>query len=428
MKVNWRNLLWGGKLGNLIDFKNIRPKNQALDVNSDQFYDLLGTNMPSMSASGVMINKETAMKFSAVYGCVSLMAGTIASLPCRVYTDAEGYDQVVPGSRLHPILNRQPNKIMTSLIFWETMCWNLFLAGNAYAIISRTKLGDPKSLTWIPVDSVTPKLNDAKTRLVYQIHLPNRTVQFDQDDVLHLACIGWDGTKGMSIISAATEGIGLGLAGEKFNAHFFTNAVTSDISISYPNKLTPEAREELTKYLQERYSNIENLRKPFIGTDGADIKKLGMSATDAQMIEARDYQVEDICRFFGVPPWMVGAMKKTTSWGTGLGEQVQGFVKFTLRKHLKRIEQEIDRKLIRHPQRFCKFNLDALLRADIKTRNEVYKIALGGNQAPGYMSKNQVRKTEGMPPDPDPASDKLYEPPVKFTADKEPKEDGTDEE
>ncbi len=390
-----------------------KAKNQSYDLSDDKLFDLLSSSS-SVSQAGIVVDEANAMKFSAVYACVSLMAGTIASLPCQIKTDKNGYDEIVKGSRIFPLLNRQPNIVTTAFVFWEAVCMNLFLSGNGYAIIFRHKTGDPKSLYWISSQNITPQFNKEKTRILYKVTLPGESVVFDQDDVLHFPCIGWDGLQGMSPITAASEGIGLGLAGEKFNAHYFTNSITSDIAITYPTRLSPEARKELEKYLKERYSNTEKLRTPFIGTDGAEVKSLGMSANDAQMIEGRDYQVEDICRFYGVPPWMVGAMKKTTSWGTGLGEQVMGFVKFTMRKHLKRIEQEIDKKLIRDPSKFCKFNLDALLRADIKTRNESYKIALGGNQAPGYMTKNEIRKIEGLAPDSDPKSDRLYEPVEKI--------------
>lgn len=387
----------------------------ALDINDDRLYEALTKGLPSMSAAGIPITEENAMKFSAVYGCVSLLAGTIASLPIKVFeerTGRAGFQKEITGTRLNTILNRSPAPTMTAYVFWETIAMNLFLAGNAYALIARTLLGDPKYLIWLPAQHVTPKFNEKRTRILYGVSLPSRTATYDMDDILHFPCIGWDGLTGMSPIKAATEGIGLGLAGEKYNAHFFTNSITSDIGLIYEKPMTPDAKRALEEYLEERYSKIENLRKPFVGTGLKDIKNLGMSASDAQMIEARDYQVEDICRFYNVPPFMVGAMKKNTSFGAGLTEQTQGFVKFTARKHLKRIEQEIDRKLIRNPKRYCKFNLDALLRADIKTRNEAYKVALGGNQMPAYMTPNEVRRIEGFPPDQDPASDRVYSPPA----------------
>lgn len=384
-------------------------KVKALDLNDDKLYDIM-TNLSGNSASGVAVNEQTAMKFSAVYACVSLLSRTLASLPCRVFTDVNGFDELVTGSRLTPLLTREPHPVTTAFIFWEAIATNHLLGGNGYAIIARTKVGDPKSLIWAPSQLVTPKLNADKTRLLYTISANGKTATYDQDDILHFPAIGWDGLKGMSPISASNEAVGLGLAGEKYNAHFFTNAITSDIAISYEKSMSPEAQRELEKYLSERYSNTDNLRKPFIGTNGAKITNLGMSASDAQMIEARDYQVEDICRFYGVPPWMVGSTAKSTSFGTGLSEQMLGFVKLTLRPLVKRFEQEIDRKLVRHPQRFCKFNIDAILRADIKTRNEAYKVALGGNQIPGYMSQNDVRRKEGLPPDTDPKSDELYRP------------------
>lgn len=393
-------------------FTKKKPENTTYDLNDDKLFDIM-SDVSAMSAAGIKVNEKNAMKFSAVYACVSLMAGVLAGLPKKIKTERNGYEEDVTGSRLLPLLNRQPNIMTTSFVFWETILLNFFLSGNGYAVIYRTKLGDPRAIYWIPSQNVSPKFNQQKTRILYHITLPEKTVVFDQDDVLHFPCIGWDGLRGMSPISAASEGIGLGLAGEKFNAHYFTNSITSDVSITYPKALSAEAKSELEKYLKERYSNIDNLRKPFIGMNGAEVKNLGMSASDAQMIEGRDYQVEDICRFYGVPPWMVGALKKTTSWGTGLGEQVMGFAKFTLTKHIIRFEQEIDKKLIRNPQRFCKFNLDALLRADIKTRNEAYKVALGGNQAPGYVTPNEIRKKEGYPPNEDEKSNKIYQPPEK---------------
>lgn len=403
--------------------RKTKVENQALDLNDDKLYDIM-TSLPGMSSAGVAVNEQTAMKFSAVYSCVSLLSRSLASMDCQVYTNKNGHNELVTGSRLVPILNRTPNQMMTGFVFWEAMALNHLLSGNGYAIIARTKVGDPRALIWVPSQLIEPRLNAQKTRLLYKVTADGKSAVYDQDDILHIPALGWDGVKGMSPISAATEGIGLGIAGEKYNAHFFTNAITSDIAISYDKPFTPEARKELEAYLVERYSNLDNLRKPFIGTNGAKVVNLGMSASDAQMIEARDYQVEDICRFYGVPPFMVGAMKKNTSFGAGLAEQMQGFVKLTLRPMVNRFEQEIDRKLIRDSQRLCKFNLDALLRADIKIRNEAYRVALGGNQVPGYMSQNDIRRLEGLPPDPDPKSDELYRPPVATT---EPTEGAEDE-
>jgi HK97 family phage portal protein len=401
-------------------------KNRALDLGDDKLYEAM-QDVGSVSNCGISVTEESAMKFSAVYSCVSLLAGLLASLPFKVITTENGYEESVESSRLLPLLNQQPSSTMTAFVFWETIGLNLFLSGNAYAIISRTKLGDPKALIWVPSQFVTPRFNSNKTRIIYTISADDKGASYDQDDILHFPCIGWNGLKGMSPITAATEGIGLGLAGEKYNSHFFTNAVTSDIAISYDKPMTPEAQSALEKYLSNRYSNVDNLRKPFIGTNGAKITNLGLSASDAQLIEGRDYQVEDICRFYGIPPWLVGAMKKTTSWGTGLSEQTLGFVKFTWRKHAKRVEQELDRKLVRHPKRRCKQNLDSLLRADIKTRYDSYKVALGGNQVPGFLSVNMVLKIEGLPPINDPRYDKPYMP-IDGTTTEETTETGTDEE
>ena len=137
---------------------------------------------------------------------------------------------------------------------------------------------------------------------------------------------------------------------------------------------------------------------PIVADNGAKVTRLDFKADESQLMESRSFQVEDICRFYGVPPHMVGHTSKSTSWGTGIEEQTLGFVKFTLRDILKGLEQEIDRKLLRSAKFYSKFNLDALLRADSKGRADFYKAALGGTQNPGFMTVNEVRALENLAP------------------------------
>lgn len=393
----------------------IKNEVETLDLNDDRLYDKLNDVIGATSNSGPVITATTAMKFSAVYGCVSLLAGTIASLPFEIYDDSGDHPVKSFGHGVFSLINKTPCTMVTAFVFWETMGYCLFLTGNAYALIGRSKLGTPKSLNLLLPGSVTPKYNDSKTRLQYKISLINgASIVVDQDDVLHFPCIGWDGLQGMSPITAAREAIGLGLSGEEYNARYFTNGNTSDVVISYEKGMQQDTAEKLREYLQKRYGGLENAHLPLVLTEGGDAKSLTMTAEDAQLIESRDFQVEDICRFYGVPPHMVGANKKTTSWGTGMEEQTMGFVKFNLRRHLKRIEQEVNRKLIRSPRYYSKFNLDALLRADTKTRYEAYQKGIGGNQVPGWMTPNEARRMEGLPPDPD--GNKLYTPPKGGTA------------
>lgn len=413
----------------------IRRKNKSKDkvkdsyngeISLDQAVELIANEIGAVvggkSGSGFSVNEETAMRFSAVYACVSLLAGTIAALPCEIFQrvgqDERDYAFNHPAFKL---VNSQPNNFMSAYVFWETIGNDCFLAGNAYGAIGRKANGDPSSISWLPSRAVTPFFNPDKTRIWYRFPIAGgKTVVFDQDDMLHFPCIGWDGLQGMSPIKAARESIGLGLAGENFNAKYFTNGVQSDIAISFPKPLGEKAKKAFKKHLKDRYAGPDNSRLPLVLSSDAKVTNLQMNAEDAQMMHSRVFQIEDICRFYGVPLHLVSSTEKTTSWGTGIEEQTIGFVKFTLRKRIKMMEQEINRKLIRSNEYFAKFNMESLLRGDVKTRAEFYKVALGGNQVPGFMTVNEMRKLENRKPFDDPKYDHPYEPPQKDETKQQP--------
>ena len=198
------------------------------DISLDKAVEVITSELGvgGYTGSGQVVNEKTAMQFSAVYACVSLLAGTIASLPFEVFKQiAPGETDIDKSNPVYPIINSTPNPVITAYVFWETVCSELFLNGNGYAVISRSQNGAPSAIYWLPQRSVTPFLNPDKTRIWYRVDLGQALNQvFDQDDILHFPCIGWDGLRGMSPIACASESIGLGLAGENFNSKFFTNA------------------------------------------------------------------------------------------------------------------------------------------------------------------------------------------------------------
>nr|WP_268967734.1 phage portal protein [Zooshikella ganghwensis] len=154
----------------------------------------------------------------------------------------------------------------------------------------------------------------------------------------------------------------------------------------------------MRNYWFKKHQGLENKHLPAVITGGGEFKETTLSPQDSQIIQTRKFQVCDIARIFGVPPHLVGETEKSTSWGTGIEQQSIGFVQYTLRPHLTRIEQEVNRKLFRSDSFFAEFNVNGLLRGDIKGRNEAYRIALGGNQEPGWMTVNEVRKLDNLPP------------------------------
>jgi len=383
------------------------------DISIDAAIDLISKELGSIggtSEAGPVVNESTAMNFSAVYACVSLLAGTIASLPFEVFKeDKDGSGEIDTSHPAHNIINRTPNDVMTAYVFWEAMGSELFLNGNGYGVIARHPNGNPRDCYWLPQKTVNPFFNPDRTRIWYRVNIGATQPVFDQDDILHFPCIGWDGLKGRSPISCSQQSVGLGLAGEKFNSRYFTNAITSNIHIGYPKALTTEAEKSLKDYLMERQTG-ENSRSPLITTNDAKVTSLQMNADDAQMMASRVFQIEDICRFYGVPLHLVSSTEKSTSWGTGIEQQTIGFVMFSLRKRLKMIEQEVNRKLIRTPGYYCKFNLSGLLRGDAAARGAYYNIMRGGNQLPGIMTTNEIRKVEGLKPLDDLKYDLPYDP------------------
>lgn len=378
-----------------------QPANVYKDVIAEEkAIELLFGGYGVPTTSGMVVNEQTAMRISVVYRCVSLIAGTIASLPCEVYRYKGGKSELAEDHPAYWLLHDEPNPLMSANTFWKNFIWWALMRGNGYGLIGRTEgLKAPTGIALVKPSSVIPDLSMDKTRLVYTVAMSTGEARrFDQADMLHYPFIGWDGKQGRSPLECAREAVGLAAAAQEFNERFFSQGNAADIAMEFPGNVNDDQMKRILDIYQRTRSGMEKQRLPLISTGGATIKRIDFNAEDSQLLESRSFQVEDICRFYGVPPHMVGHTSKSTSWGTGIEEQTLGFVKFTLRDILKGIEQEVNRKLLKKQKFYCKFNLDALLRADSKGRSEFYKAAVGGTQSPGFMTVNEVRALENLPP------------------------------
>lgn len=377
-----------------------QPENAYKDaIAEEKAIELLFGGYGIPTASGMVVNEQTAMRISVVYRCVSLIAGTIASLPCEVYRYKGGKSELADDHPVYWLLHDEPNPLMTANTFWKNFLWWALMRGNGYAFISRTQLGAPTAVTLAPPQSVTTNYNASNTALLYDIAMIGGQIRrYEQTSVLHYPFIGWDGKAGRSPLECAREAIGLAAAAQEFNERFFSQGNAADIAMEFPGTVNDDQMKRILDIYARNRSGLEKQRLPLVSTGGATIKRLDFDAEKSQLVDARNFQVEDICRFYGVPPHMVGHTSKSTSWGSGIEEQTLGFVKFTLRDILKGLEQEVNRKLLRSARFYCKFNLDALLRADSKGRSEFYKAAVGGTQSPGFMTVNEVRALENLPP------------------------------
>lgn len=376
---------------------------------------------PTRTAAGPVVTAETAMRFSAVFSCVRLISGAISSSPIKVYL-AHGEDlrRRNAGHPYEKMLRKRPNRFMTAATFWKFMAQSKLLTGNAVAHIVRTRGGVPVALiplkpsqvsiyhAWeIGLDKKIPGVE--RNRLFYSVTFDDGAFKtFDQDDILHIPNVGWDGKKGMSTVRAMAQGVGLALGSEESSARFFSNGMMAQVALKYPSKMDKDELERLRMHLNEKYSGVGNHHKPLILTQGGDVQTLSISAGDAQLLESRKFSVIDICRFFGVPPVMIGETEKTSSWGSGVEQMARWFTMFTMNEHFTAFEQELDVKLFYEDAHFAEFDETELTRGDTKTRAEYNKAALGSMQQPGWLTQNEVRAAEGYGPAP--GGDELQRP------------------
>lgn len=363
-----------------------------------ELYEWL-TGNASLSSAGPVVNERTSMSIGAVYACVALISGAVSSLPFHVYR-REGESRQRVNNDLWWLLNEQPTPSMSAAVFWEYLVWSLLLHGDAFARIVRAAPMSPQIVGFIPYHplDVDPLKNG--DRLAYRINDKEKGyVVIDQDDMLHIPGLGFDGLRGMSPVRHnAKQSMGISLAADDYSATFFGNGARPDYIVSLPGTMREDQIKVFRESWMARYGGTANRHTPAILTNGGDVKTLSISPKDAMLIETRNFQAADIARFYGVPPHMIGLTDKVTSWGTGIAEQAIGFVQFTLQRHLTKIKQEVNRKCFRTERFFAEFSTSGLERGDYKARNEGYRIALGRAGEPGWMTPNEVRKLENMPP------------------------------
>lgn len=373
----------------------------SLGTKGSELYDWI---TGGISTAGAVVNERTAMGVSTVYACVSLIGGAIASLPVPIYKRMDSGRERVD----HPVwwlLNEQPHPDMSAAAFWEYLITANLLYGDAFAEIVRPSAAT-NAVKWLRPHhprNVTVDCLDNDLGLVYTVidpdgDEPTRTIL--GADMLHIPGVGFNGKRSLSPIRhAGRNAVGIALAADNWSSGFFENGARPDFALTTDASLKPEQIDSLRSQWAERHSGALNRGKPVVMQGGLKVQPLTVPAEDAQLIETRRMQVEDIARIYGVPPHMIGHTSASTSWGSGIEQQAIGFVRFTLQRHLVRIEQEINRKFWpRSTAHFAEFNVSGLERGDYKARNEGYRVALGRAGEPGWMTINEVRRMENLPP------------------------------
>lgn len=349
------------------------------------------------SDGGELVNAQTALGVSAVWACVNLVAGTSATLPCMVYRKNGNGERVE--ARDHPLfklLHESPNFDQTAIDFWEFMFASLELWGNAFANIERLR-GRIISITPINPELVAVRrLADGSIEYRWSEN-GQSNVKLDTE-VLHIRGFGGNPLGGMSTLQFGRNSFGIARSLEKSAANMFENGMMPSGALIFDKFLSEEQRKVANDRLVSQFVGAQNAGKPLVLEGGTKWETLNINPEDAQLLESRSFSVEDICRLFGVPPFMVGHTSKTSSWGKGLQEQVLGFQKFTLRRRSRRVEAGCRKQLLSAADIangiFIEFNFDELLRGDSGARAEYYKVMT----QIGAYTINEVRAKENMPP------------------------------
>lgn len=363
------------------------------------------------SNSGKNVNERSAMQMTAVYACVRILSESIAGLPVHLYQYVDsGSKQKALEHPLYRLLHDEPNPEMTSFVFRETLMTHLLLWGNAYAQIIRNGKGQVVALYPLMPNRMSVDRDD-KGHLFYQYQMQDSdaptaksgTVILKPTDVLHVPGLGFDGLVGYSPIAMAKNAIGLSIATEEYGAKFFANGATPSGILEYPGTVkNPEA---IRESWNAGFGGSSNAHKVAVLEEGMKYTPIAISPNEAQFLETRKFQIDEIARIFRVPPHMVGDLEKSSF--SNIEQQSLEFVKYTLEPWIVRWEQSLNRALLTETEKaayFVKFNVDGLLRGDYQSRMNGYATA----RQNGWMSANDIRELENLDLIPDELGGNLY--------------------
>lgn len=363
------------------------------------------------TSSGKTVNERTALQTTAVYACVRILSETIASLPLHVYRYTEGGKAKDTEHVLYTLLHDEPNPDMTSFVFRETLMSHLLIWGNAYSQILRDRSGQVIGLYPLLPDQMSVHRSE-KGKLFYVYNRyeednPNfqekGSIVLSQEEVLHIPGLGFDGLIGYSPIALAKNAVGMTLACEEYGASFFGNGANPGGVLEHPGILKDPAK--VRDSWNAVYQGTRNAHKVAVLEEGMSYKQIGIPPEEAQFLETRKFQINEIARFFRIPPHMVGDLEKSSF--SNIEQQSLEFVKYTLDPWVVRFEQALKKSLLLPEEKkthFIKFNVDGLLRGDYQSRMNGYAI---GRQN-GWLSTNDIRELEELNPIPPEEGGDLY--------------------
>ena len=363
------------------------------------------------SSAGKRVNERSAMQMTAVYSCVRILAEAVAGLPLHLYRYKEdGGKEKAIYHPLYLLLHDEPNPEMSSFVFRETLMTHLLLWGNAYAQIIRNGKGEVIALYPLMPDRMTvDRDRDGKLYYEYTVStddaptVKGTVVRLKPSDVLHIPGLGFDGLVGYSPIAMAKNAIGLAIAAEEYGSKFYANGAAPSGVLEHPGTLKDPGR--VRESWQSTFGGSSNANKVAVLEEGMKYTPISIAPNEAQFLETRKFQINEIARIFRVPPHMVGDLDKSSF--SNIEQQSLEFVKYTLDPWVSRWEQAMVRALLSAEEKkkyFFKFNVDGLLRGDYQSRMTGYATA----RQNGWMSANDIRELENMDRIPEELGGDLY--------------------
>jgi len=352
------------------------------------------------TSSGKAVNERTAMQTTAVYACVRILAESVAGLPVHIYQyKDDGGQEKVTGHPLYYLLHDEPNPEMTSFVFRETLMSHLLLWGNAYAQIIRDGRGRVLALyPLLPNRMDVDRAANGEIFYTYRrdsgesrINPESGTVTLRRDEVLHIPGLGFDGLVGYSPIAMAKNAIGMALATEEYGATFFANGANPGGVLEHPGVVKDPQR--VKDSWNTAYQGSKNAHRVAVLEEGMKYHQVGIAPEEAQFLETRKFQLNEIARIFHVPPHMIGDLEKSSF--NNIEQQSLEFVKYSLNPWVVRWEQSLQQSLILPSEKsalYIKLNVDGLLRGDYSKRMTGYATA----RQNGWMSANDIRELENM--------------------------------
>nr|WP_314872163.1 phage portal protein [uncultured Pseudomonas sp.] len=354
-----------------------------------------GQFLGGQSSSGKRVTVDNAMQLSAVWSCVRIISTSVAGLPMGVYQrEADGGRKDARDTLLYDIVHTSPNEDMTAFQFWQAMVAAMLLRGNAFAEIMRIG-GRIIALDFLLPSRVDMDLDD-DGRITYW-YRPRKGArrQIERQDMLHIPAFSLDGRVGLSAIRYGADVFGAAMSADDAANGTFKNGLLPTVAFKVDRVLNPDQREEFRDYVKQVSGALNSGRSPVL-EKGITPESIGINPVDAQLLESRGYSVEEVCRWFGVPPWMVGKTDSGSNWGTGLEQQMIAFLTFSISSITTQIQQCVNKRLLTAVERrsyYAEFSLEAFLKADSAGRSAWYSQMTQN----GIMTRDECRVKENLP-------------------------------